>query len=217
MLRPPTRMSQLWMLSFNEFFAGSKWSGTIQPRWGATSSLRQSGKKAGASQSAVYISSMRVACAAPMVTLVMILPPSPGFAATVPFPRGAVLVFLESTKVERRGCGTIGDLGLWHDGFIEHFRPIAEFIRRQGAVPGIQLGHSGRRSRLERPWEGGRPLKPSPEIEDWEDWEVVGPSPLSAGEGEPPPRELSTAEVRDVVTAWGAAARRAREAGFDVL
>src|SRR6185312_1303882 len=92
MLRPPTRMSQLWMLSFNEFFAGSKWSGTIQPRWGATSSLRQSGKKAGASQSAVYISSMRVACAAPMVTLVMILPPSPGFAATVPFPRGAVLM-----------------------------------------------------------------------------------------------------------------------------
>lgn len=130
---------------------------------------------------------------------------------------GAGLVFLESTKVERRGCGTIGDLGLWHDGFIEHFRPIAEFIRKQGAVPGIQLGHSGRRSRLERPWEGGRPLQPSPEIEDWEEWEVVGPSPISAGEGEPPPRELATAEVREVAAAWGQAARRAREAGFDVL
>lgn len=130
---------------------------------------------------------------------------------------GAGLVFIESTKVERRGCGTIGDLGLWDDEFIEHFRSLADFIRQHGAVPGIQLGHAGRRARLERPWEGGRPLKPSPEIEDWEAWEIIGPSPISAGEGEPPPRELSTAEVRQAVAAWGEAARRAREAGFEVL
>jgi 2,4-dienoyl-CoA reductase-like NADH-dependent reductase (Old Yellow Enzyme family) len=130
---------------------------------------------------------------------------------------GAGLVFLESTKVERRGCGTIGDLGLWDDAFIDHFRPIAEFIRQHGAVPGIQLGHAGRRARLERPWEGGRPLAPSPEIADWEDWEIIGPSPISAGEGEPPPRGLSTAEAQQAVAAWGEAARRAEAAGFEVL
>jgi 2,4-dienoyl-CoA reductase-like NADH-dependent reductase (Old Yellow Enzyme family) len=130
---------------------------------------------------------------------------------------GAGLVFLESTKVERRGCGTIGDLGLWDDAFIDHFRPIAEFIRQHGAVPGIQLGHAGRRARLERPWEGGRPLAPSPEIQDWEAWEIIGPSPISAGEGEPPPRALSTAEVQQAVAAWGDAARRAEAAGFEVL
>jgi len=130
---------------------------------------------------------------------------------------GAGLVFLESTKVERRGCGTVGDLGLWDDAFIDHFRPIAEFIRQHGAVPGIQLGHAGRRARLERPWEGGKPLAPSPEIADWEDWEIIGPSPISAGEGEPPPRALSTAEVQQAVAAWGDAARRAEAAGFEVL
>jgi 2,4-dienoyl-CoA reductase-like NADH-dependent reductase (Old Yellow Enzyme family) len=130
---------------------------------------------------------------------------------------GAGLVFLESTKVERRGCGTIGDLGLWDDAFIDHFRPIAQFIRQHGAVPGIQLGHAGRRARLERPWEGGRPLAPSPAIEDWEAWEIIGPSPISAGEGEPPPRALSTAEVQQAVAAWGEAARRAEAAGFEVL
>ena len=130
---------------------------------------------------------------------------------------GAGLVFIESTKVERRGCGTIGDLGLWDDAFVTHFRPIADFIRSHGAVPGIQLGHAGRRARLERPWEGGRPLKPSPEIEDWESWEIIGPSPLSAGEGEPPPRALGTNEVGQVVEAWGEAARRADAAGFEVL
>jgi 2,4-dienoyl-CoA reductase-like NADH-dependent reductase (Old Yellow Enzyme family) len=130
---------------------------------------------------------------------------------------GAGLVFLESTKVERRGCGTIGDLGLWDDAFIDHFRPIAEFIRQHGAVPGIQLGHAGRRARLERPWEGGRPLAPAPEIEDWEAWEIIGPSAISAGEGEPPPRALSTAEVQQAAAAWGEAARRAEAAGFAVL
>jgi 2,4-dienoyl-CoA reductase-like NADH-dependent reductase (Old Yellow Enzyme family) len=130
---------------------------------------------------------------------------------------GAGLVFLESTKVERRGCGTVGDLGLWDDAFIDHFRPIAEFIRQHGAVPGIQLGHAGRRARLERPWEGGKPLAPSPEIADWEAWEIIGPSPISAGEGEPPPRALGTAEVQQAVAAWGDAARRAEAAGFEVL
>ncbi len=130
---------------------------------------------------------------------------------------GAGLVFIESTKVERCGCGTIGDLGLWDDAFIAHFRPIADFIRSHGAVPGIQLGHAGRRARLERPWEGGRPLQPSPEIEDWEGWEIIGPSPISAGEGEPPPRALGTNEVGQVVEAWGEAARRADAAGFEVL
>ena len=29
---------------------------------------------------------------------------------------GAGLVIMESTKVERRGCGTVGDLGLWQEG-----------------------------------------------------------------------------------------------------
>ena len=136
-------------------------------------------------------------------------------AASPPAAPGSV--FIESTKVERRGCGTIGDLGLWDDAFIAHFRPIADFIRSHGAVPGIQLGHAGRRARLERPWEGGRPLKPSPEIADWDAWEIIGPSPISAGEGEPPPRPLDTAEVRAVVAAWGEAARRAEAAGFEVL
>ena len=130
---------------------------------------------------------------------------------------GAGLVIVESTKVERRGCGTIGDLGLWDDAFIEHFRPIADFIRQHGAVPGIQLGHAGRRARLERPWEGGRPLSYAPEIPDWESWEIIGPSPISAGEGEPAPRELSTAEVKALIEAWGEAARRADAAGFEVL
>ena len=68
---------------------------------------------------------------------------------------GVGLVMMESTKVERRGCGTVGDLGLWDDAFVPHFKRIVDFIHGCGTKAGIQLGHSGRKARTSRPWEGG--------------------------------------------------------------
>jgi 2,4-dienoyl-CoA reductase-like NADH-dependent reductase (Old Yellow Enzyme family) len=130
---------------------------------------------------------------------------------------GAGLVIVESTKVERRGCGTVGDLGLWHDDFVPHFKRLADFIRQHNAVPGIQLGHSGRKARRFRPWEGDAPLTPSPEVDDWEAWELVAPSALPGGRKDPEPRALSRDEIPRVVEAWGNAARRADDAGFDHL
>ncbi len=130
---------------------------------------------------------------------------------------GAGLVFVESTKVARNGCGTIGDLGLWDDDFIPHFTRLADFIRAHDAVPAIQLGHSGRKARRFRPWEGGGPLEPSPEIDDWDDWGLVAPSALPSGNDDPVPHELSIGEITDLVEAWGKAAARAHAAGFDVL
>lgn len=130
---------------------------------------------------------------------------------------GAGLVIVESTKIERRGCGTVGDLALWDDAFVPGLRRVADLIRECGAASGIQLGHSGRKARTGRPWEGGRPLEPSAAIADWDDWELVAPSALAADERSPVPRALSVAEIRDVVEAWGRAAARADAAGFDVV
>ena len=130
---------------------------------------------------------------------------------------GAGLVILESTKVERRGCGTVGDLGIWDDVFVPHLRRLADFVHHCGTAVGIQLGHSGRKARTSRPWEGGKPLLRSAEIEDWDQWELVAPSALPADPNSPVPRALSTAEVSEVVQAFGRAARRAQEAGFDTV
>ena len=58
---------------------------------------------------------------------------------------GAGLVIVESTKVERRGCGMLGDLGIWDDKFIAPLVNIAELIKANGAAAGIQLGHTGRK------------------------------------------------------------------------
>src|SRR6202521_1463432 len=57
---------------------------------------------------------------------------------------GAGLVIMESTKVARSGCGTVGDNGLWKDGFIPALARCAAFIKAHGAVAGIQLGQIGR-------------------------------------------------------------------------
>jgi 2,4-dienoyl-CoA reductase-like NADH-dependent reductase (Old Yellow Enzyme family) len=135
---------------------------------------------------------------------------------------GAGFVMMESTKVERRGCGTLGDLGLWEDAHIPGLRRCVEFIRTHGAVPGIQLGHSGRKARRFRPWEGGAPLPREAVVEalgesEWEAWELVAPSALNSPESDPVPRALSRAEIPDLVERWGQAARRAHEAGFEIL
>jgi 2,4-dienoyl-CoA reductase-like NADH-dependent reductase (Old Yellow Enzyme family) len=131
---------------------------------------------------------------------------------------GAGLVIVESTKVERRGCGTIGDLGIWDDAFVAPLRRITDFIKLQNAVPGIQLGHSGRKARAFRPWEqGGGPLQRTPEIDDWDAWTPVAPSAIAHSDKWPVPRALERGEVKDLVQAWGEAARRADAAGFEVL
>ena len=131
---------------------------------------------------------------------------------------GAGLVIMESTKVARNGCGTVGDLGLWEDKFIPALARCSHFIKAHGAVAGIQLGHSGRKARLGRPWEGGKPLTGSePDIYDWDGWELVAPSAVPHTETSPTPRALSVPEVRDLVAKWGEAALRAAQAGFDLL
>lgn len=131
---------------------------------------------------------------------------------------GAGLVIMESTKIARNGCGTVGDVGLWSDDHIAPLARCAAFIKGHGARAGIQLGHSGRKARLSRPWEGGRPLKgDEPGVYDWDGWELVAPSAVPHSEKSPTPRALSHDEVRDLAVKWGEAAARADRAGFDLV
>jgi 2,4-dienoyl-CoA reductase-like NADH-dependent reductase (Old Yellow Enzyme family) len=130
---------------------------------------------------------------------------------------GAGLVFQEGTLVERRGCGTLGDLGLWDDRFIAPLQRIVRVIGAQGAVPAVQLMHAGRKARQPRPWEGGVALERTDSIEDWDAWEVVAPSAIAQGPGYTVPRALHLQEVEALPQAWAEAARRADAAGYQVV
>src|SRR5712691_9515830 len=68
---------------------------------------------------------------------------------------GAGLVMMEATAVEDRGRISAHDTGIWKDDHVGFLARIADFIARQGAVPGIQLAHAGRKASVRPPWEGG--------------------------------------------------------------
>lgn len=130
---------------------------------------------------------------------------------------GAGLVFMESTKVESRGCSTPRDVGLWKDEFIEPLRRITDLVKSNGAVPGIQLSHAGRKGRRSVPWEGRVPLTACPGVDHGEEWELIGPSAIPHAKSYSTPREMTRADIEEVLAAWGQAARRADSAGFDVV
>jgi 2,4-dienoyl-CoA reductase-like NADH-dependent reductase (Old Yellow Enzyme family) len=125
---------------------------------------------------------------------------------------GLGLVIVEATAVSPDGAVTPYDLGLWRNEQISSLAPIAEAIRRQGAVPGLQLSHGGRKASRSRPWEGDIWIKP-----DEGGWPVSGPSPIAFAEGYPVPRPFDEADIEAAIEDFGRAAGRAREAGFSFL
>lgn len=130
---------------------------------------------------------------------------------------GAGLVFQEGTAVERRGCGTTGDLGIWDDAFIEPLSRIVALIKSSGSVAGIQLAHSGRKSRAKKPMEGRGPLDRSDDIADWDEWTPMAPSAVPVQDGLEPPRAMSLQDIDAVKDAYAEAARRAHVIGHEVL
>jgi 2,4-dienoyl-CoA reductase-like NADH-dependent reductase (Old Yellow Enzyme family) len=126
---------------------------------------------------------------------------------------GVSLVVVEATAVTREGRISPGDLGIWADEHVEPLARIARFVSSQGAVPGIQLAHAGRKGSCEPPWKGGAVLR-GPVSGGWP---VVAPSPIPFREGDPVPTALDEAGLDGVVAAFEAGARRALAAGFRVL
>ena len=126
---------------------------------------------------------------------------------------GAGLIIVEATAVEARGRISPGDLGLWSDAQVEPLARVAAVIKANGAAPGIQIAHAGRKASTLRPWEGGGPLP----IDDPRGWPVVGASPLPFADGHPVPHPLGLAEIKQVQAAFRQAAGRALAAGFEWL
>jgi 2,4-dienoyl-CoA reductase-like NADH-dependent reductase (Old Yellow Enzyme family) len=126
---------------------------------------------------------------------------------------GAGLVLTEATAVQPQGRISAEDLGLWSDGQIAPLRRISDFIRGQGAVAGIQLAHAGRKASTRKPWAGRPGTVPVGEG----GWSTVGPSALPFDAQHLAPFPLDEAGIAEIVQAFAGAARRALEAGFQVV
>jgi 2,4-dienoyl-CoA reductase-like NADH-dependent reductase (Old Yellow Enzyme family) len=125
---------------------------------------------------------------------------------------GVALVMVEATAVTRDGRISPGDMGIWGEQHVEPLARIARFVHSQGAVPGIQLAHAGRKASCEPPWKGGARLAAGAG-----GWSVVAPSAIPFNEGDPPPVALDEAGIEGVIAAFEAATDRALAAGFRVI
>ena len=125
---------------------------------------------------------------------------------------GAALVMVEATAVTPEGRISSADSGLWNDAQAEAFAPIAAFIAAQGAVPGIQLGHAGRKASVQPPWLGGKGVVPTEG-----GWQPKAPSALPFSPGSPEPRVLNIEDLEQICSQFEAAAQRALRAGFKVV
>jgi 2,4-dienoyl-CoA reductase-like NADH-dependent reductase (Old Yellow Enzyme family) len=119
----------------------------------------------------------------------------------------------EATAVEERGRISPGDLGIWKDDHIPALARIAAFVRSQGAVPGIQLAHAGRKASTNIPWQhGGAPIPA-----EQGGWPPLAPSAVPFFPHGPAPVEVTVSEIGTIVEAFANAAGRALEAGFQVV
>ena len=125
---------------------------------------------------------------------------------------GAACIIQEATAVLPEGRITPGDLGLWDDTQVNAYRPLVQFIKENGAVPGIQLGHAGRKASTNLPWKGPGYLG----LEQG-GWATVAPSAMPFDINSPMPRALTEQDIQVIVTAFAKAAERCLAIGYEVI
>jgi NADPH2 dehydrogenase len=111
---------------------------------------------------------------------------------------GVGLVIQEATAVESRGRISDRDLGIWEDAQIDGLKRIVSEVKKHGAVIGIQLAHAGRKCEAAKE-------------------NIIAPSAVAFNESYRIPSEMNKADINEVVEAFKAGARRASEAGYDVI
>ena len=127
---------------------------------------------------------------------------------------GAGLVIVEATAVSPKGRISPNCTGLWNNAQAEALAPIAASIKAAGAVPGIQIGHAGRKASANRPWDGDDHIA----ADDARGWPTISPSATAFGANLPKvPRAMTVEDIARVREDFVAAARRALEAGFEWL
>ena len=125
---------------------------------------------------------------------------------------GAACIIQEATAVSPEGRITPGDAGIWNDEQAQAYQRITTFMKENGAVPGIQLAHAGRKASTAAPWEGGHMLE-----EHQGGWSrLLAPSAVAFSPDFPEPQAMTEQEIQTLIDQFAAAAQRSLSAGFEV-
>jgi 2,4-dienoyl-CoA reductase-like NADH-dependent reductase (Old Yellow Enzyme family) len=129
---------------------------------------------------------------------------------------GAGIVFVEETSVEERARKTYHCPGIYTDAQARGWRRITDFIRSQGALSAIQLGHAGRKVATKAPWEGFAPLTAEDAKSGEPPWQGIAPSPIPVKPEAMIPLEMDHDDIKAVIKSHVEACRRSLDAGFDI-
>jgi len=129
---------------------------------------------------------------------------------------GAAVVFCEETAVEERARKTYGCAGIYADRFTPTYHRITDFLRQNGSIPAIQLGHAGRKASCGPPWTNFKPLTDEDAKNGMQPRRGVSPSAIPPRADAPAPLEISADDIKTILTAWREAAQRSLNAGFDI-
>ncbi|MEX2460304.1 MAG: NADPH dehydrogenase NamA [Paenibacillaceae bacterium] len=107
------------------------------------------------------------------------------------------LIMLEASAVTEQGRITPQDLGIWNDEQITGLQELVGLVHEQGSKIGIQLAHAGRKAMIEG--------------------DILAPSAIPFNDQMKIPREMDQNQIKQTIQDFKKAAKRAIEAGFDVL
>ena len=113
--------------------------------------------------------------------------------------QGVGLAIVEATAISPEGRLAKRQLGAWSDDHIPGLKQLATAITTTGALPGIQIHHAGRNTKLENTFGE----------------ELVAPSAITTGKDIPV--ALTIAGIESVIEKYVSAAERVVEAGFGVI
>jgi NADPH2 dehydrogenase len=110
---------------------------------------------------------------------------------------GVGLIIQEATGILPNGRISENDLGIWSDDHIPGLKKIVDLIHANGSVAGIQVNHAGRKAKV--------------------NGKIFAPSALGYSNDYEMPHEMTKKDIKDVIKAFAESARRADQAGYDLL
>ena len=124
---------------------------------------------------------------------------------------GLGLIITEMTAVDSNGRITLGCAGIYNEEQVVEWKKITDFVHEHTATKiGIQLGHSGRKGAVKKPWEGtNEPIDNA--------WELLSASAIAFNDKMAIPKEMNANDIQNVINQFANAAKNAEKAGFDMI
>ncbi|MCM3161626.1 NADPH dehydrogenase NamA [Metabacillus litoralis] len=107
------------------------------------------------------------------------------------------LIMIEATAVTPQGRISSQDLGIWSDDHLPQLKKLVSGIKEYGSTTAIQLAHAGRKATV--------------------DGEIFAPSAIPFDDHSKTPTAMTKEDIASTVQAFKDGARRAKEAGFDII